>query len=258
MPDKDEPEGRLEARHEQNDPTMERPLTTSHKAPPGKSKDPGAFTVTCGIGEAQIHHYLMNLGAAVNVIPYSLYCSLKLGPLKPPKLLIKLGDKSCIWPVSLLEDLTLRVGDLVVPSDFYVLQMGDARDDDPPALILGRPFLFTTKTKIDMGIGLLSLTFGGKTSDFYIYGDDDRLMSLFILLGRINLTRYFNTLSCEQLLLSVVLHFRCFGSSRRKRALKTTFCAENITMADQTFGQSTECWEWTNNQKNMTHASSRS
>ncbi|CAM8982211.1 unnamed protein product [Rhodiola kirilowii] len=52
--------------------------------------------------------------------------------------------------------------------------MGGARDDEPPALILGRPFLFTTKTKIDMGTGLLSLAFGGKISDFYIYGDDDR------------------------------------------------------------------------------------
>ncbi|CAM8968750.1 unnamed protein product [Rhodiola kirilowii] len=174
MIDKNEPEGRLKARHEQNDPTTERTLATSHEALPEKSKDPGAFTVTCGIGETQIHHCLIDLGAAINVMPYSLYCSLGLGPLKPPRLLIELGDKSCIHPVGLLEDLTLHEGDLVVPADFYVLQMGDARNDDPPALILGRPFLFTTKTKIDMGIRLLSLAFGGKTSDFYVYGDADR------------------------------------------------------------------------------------
>ncbi|CAM8997282.1 unnamed protein product [Rhodiola kirilowii] len=165
-------EGRMEAK--QNDPMMERPLATSHETPPGKSKDPGAFTVTLGICETQIHHCLIDLGAAINVMPYSLYCSLKLGPLKPPRLLIELGDKTCIHPVGLLEDLTLHVGDLIVPADFYVLQMGDARNDDPLALILGRPFLCTTKTKIDMGIGLLSLAFDGKTSDFYIYGDDDR------------------------------------------------------------------------------------
>ncbi|CAM9002700.1 unnamed protein product [Rhodiola kirilowii] len=174
MIDKDELGGRLEARHEQHDQTMKHPLDTSHEAPLEKSKDPGAFTVTCGIGETQIHHCLIDLGAAVNAMPYSLYCPLKLGPLKLPKLLIELGDKSCIRHVGLLEDLTLRVGNLVVPADFYVLQMGDARNNDPPALILGRPFLFTTKTKIDMGMGLLSLAFGGKISDFYIYGDDDR------------------------------------------------------------------------------------
>ncbi|CAM8977902.1 unnamed protein product [Rhodiola kirilowii] len=91
-------------------------------------KDPGAFTVTCGIGETLIHHCLIDLGAAVNAMPYSLYCFLKLGPLKPPKLIIELGDKSCVRPIGLLEDLTLRVGDLVVPADFY---------EDPPTLILG-------------------------------------------------------------------------------------------------------------------------
>ncbi|CAM8951400.1 unnamed protein product [Rhodiola kirilowii] len=141
--DKDELGGRLEAKQEQNSPTMEHPLDTSRESP-GKSKDPGAFTVTSGIGETQIHHCLIDLGAAINAMPYSLYCLLKLGPLKPPELLVELGDKSCIRPVGLLEDLTFRVEDLVVPADFYVLQMGDARDYDPPALILGRPFLFAT------------------------------------------------------------------------------------------------------------------
>ncbi|CAM8999431.1 unnamed protein product [Rhodiola kirilowii] len=170
---KDELEDRLEARPNQHSPIMEHPLVTSHESP-GKSKDPGAFTVTCGIGETQIHHYLIDLGAAINVMPYSLYCSLGLGPLKPPRLSIELGDKSCVRPAGLLEDLTLRIGDLVVPADFYVLQMGGTRNDEPPRQILGRPFLHTTKTKIDMGIGLLSLAFGGKEGDFYVYENADR------------------------------------------------------------------------------------
>ncbi|CAM8956923.1 unnamed protein product [Rhodiola kirilowii] len=162
----------LEVKDEPEKSTVEFPLTTSQETPPGKCKDPGAFTVTCGVGETLIHHCLIDLGAAINAMPYSLYCSPKLGPLKSPKLLVELGDKFCIRPVGLLEDLTLRVGDLVVPVDFNVLQMGDARDDDPPALILGRPFLFATKTKIDMGSGLLSL--GDKTSNFLFYEDADR------------------------------------------------------------------------------------
>ncbi|CAM8986905.1 unnamed protein product [Rhodiola kirilowii] len=169
-----EPGRILVARPMQSDPLMRQPLSTGHETPSEKSKDPGAFTVTCGIGETQIPHCLIDLGAAINVMPYSLYCSLKLGSLKPPRLMIELGDRSCTRPDGLLENLTLREGDLLVPADFYVLQMGDSRNDVPPALILGRPFLFSTKTRIDMGTGLLSLAFGGKTEDFYIYGDDDR------------------------------------------------------------------------------------
>ncbi|CAM8959856.1 unnamed protein product [Rhodiola kirilowii] len=163
---------RLKAMLEQNDPTKEHPPDTSHEAPTEKSKDRGAFTVTCGIGETLIPHCLIDLGASVNAMPYALYCSLKLGPLKPPRLLITLEDKSCINPIGLLKDLTVGAGDIIVPADFYVLQMPNARHDEAPTLILGRPFLFATKTKIDMNTCQLSLAFGGKTTDFYIYGDD--------------------------------------------------------------------------------------
>ncbi|CAM8993624.1 unnamed protein product [Rhodiola kirilowii] len=47
-----------------------------------RTRDPGAFTVTCGIGNTLIPHYLIDLGASINVMPYDLYCSLKLGPME--------------------------------------------------------------------------------------------------------------------------------------------------------------------------------
>ncbi|CAM8997563.1 unnamed protein product [Rhodiola kirilowii] len=156
----------LEPRNEKNALMTERLLTWNHEAQLEMGKDPGAFTVTCGIGKAQIHHCLIDLGAAVNVLPYPLYCSLGLGPLKPPRLFIELGDKSCIHPVGVLENLMLRVGKLVVPADFYIIQTGDTSEDDPPTLILGWPFLYTTRAKIDISEGLLSLVFGGRISNF--------------------------------------------------------------------------------------------
>ncbi|CAM8944409.1 unnamed protein product [Rhodiola kirilowii] len=171
MTKKAEPELRMVVKPTQNDQMTMHSPTASQETPSGRSKDPGAFTVTCGIGKTQIPHCLIDLGAAINVMPYSLYCSLGLGPLKPPRLSIELGDRSCVRPTGLLEDLTLRVGDLAVPADFYVLQMEESRKGEPPGLILGRPFLHTTQTQIDMGIGLLSLSFGGKEADFYVYED---------------------------------------------------------------------------------------
>ncbi|CAM8902703.1 unnamed protein product [Rhodiola kirilowii] len=174
MTEKAEPELRMVVRPTQNDQMTMHSPTASQQTPSGKSKDPGAFTVTCGIGKTQIPHCLIDLGAAINVMPYSLYCSLGLGPLKPPRISIELGDKSCVLATGLLEDLTLRVGDITVPADFYVLQMEKSRKGEPPGLILGRPFLHTTQTRIDMGIGLLSLSFGGKEADFYVYEDANR------------------------------------------------------------------------------------
>ncbi|CAM8956682.1 unnamed protein product [Rhodiola kirilowii] len=155
-------------RNGQNGPTIVRALTSDHESQPERDKDPGAFTVTCGIGEAQIHKCLIDMGAAVNAMPYSLYYLLGLGPLKPPRSNIELGDKSCIKPIGMLEDLILDVGELVVATDFYVIETKETSEDGPPTLILGRPFLYATKAWIDMGKGLLSLTFGGKSSEFYI------------------------------------------------------------------------------------------
>ncbi|CAM8981991.1 unnamed protein product [Rhodiola kirilowii] len=171
---KNEEEIRLKPKNGQNGSIMERSLATNHVSQPEKGKDPGAFMVTCGIGESEIHHCLIDLEAAANVLPYHLYCSLGLGPLKPPKLFIELGDKSCICPVGVFEDLILRVGKLVVTADFYVIQTGDTSEDVPPTIILGWPFLYATRARIDMGESFLSLAFGGRISDFYIDDNNGR------------------------------------------------------------------------------------
>jgi hypothetical protein len=50
---------------------------------PLKYKDPGCPTITCMIGVSQIERALLDLGASVNLLPYSVYLQLGLGELKP-------------------------------------------------------------------------------------------------------------------------------------------------------------------------------
>ncbi|CAM8975390.1 unnamed protein product [Rhodiola kirilowii] len=139
-----------------------------------RTRDPGAFTVTCGIGSTLVPHCLIDLGASINVMPYDLYCSLKLGPVKPIKLTIELGNKSCVHPYGLLENLTLNVGEVVVPADFYVLQMEDTQTKESPTLILGRPILFAMKAEIVVAGGIIKLKYGGKVAEFRVFEDDHR------------------------------------------------------------------------------------
>ncbi|CAM8934176.1 unnamed protein product [Rhodiola kirilowii] len=165
---KNKKEKGLGPRNGQNGPIAKKNITWSHEVQLEMDKDPGALTVTCVIGESKIHHCLIDPGAAVNVLPFHLYCSLGLGPLKPPRISLEMGDKSCVQPVGVFEDLILSVGELFVAADFYVIRTEDTSNDNPPTIILGRPFLYSTKTKIDMGKGSLSLEFGGKNLDFCI------------------------------------------------------------------------------------------
>jgi hypothetical protein len=50
---------------------------------PLNDKDPGCPTITCMIGFSQIERALLDLGANVNLLTYSVYLQLGLGELKP-------------------------------------------------------------------------------------------------------------------------------------------------------------------------------
>nr|XP_027090190.1 uncharacterized protein LOC113711211 [Coffea arabica] len=55
------------------------------------------------------------------------------------------------------------------PADFYVLDMDDDHSPDPSPLLLGRPFMSTAQTKIDVNKGTLSMEFDGKIVHFNIF-----------------------------------------------------------------------------------------
>ena len=52
-----------------------------HKTPP-KYKDPGCPTISCTIGDYIMEHALLDLGASVNLMSFSVYQKLGLGELK--------------------------------------------------------------------------------------------------------------------------------------------------------------------------------
>ncbi|CAN6579303.1 unnamed protein product [Malus baccata var. baccata] len=56
------------------------------KLPP-KCKDPGSFTIPCVIGNTRFESAMLDLGASINVMPYSIYASMNLGELKNDRVL---------------------------------------------------------------------------------------------------------------------------------------------------------------------------
>ena len=55
-----------------------------------KYKDPGYPKISCFIGEHKIERALLDLGACVNLLPYSVFQSLNLGELKPTSITLLL------------------------------------------------------------------------------------------------------------------------------------------------------------------------
>ena len=55
-------------------------------------RDPGSFMVTIVIGNNQKVRAMLDLGAGVNLMPYSTYTRLGLGELKPTKMTLEMAD----------------------------------------------------------------------------------------------------------------------------------------------------------------------
>ncbi|XP_050136158.1 uncharacterized protein LOC126611878 [Malus sylvestris] len=106
-----------------------------HKLPP-KKKDPGSFTISCTIGE---------------------------GELKPTSVSLQLADRSVTYPLGILEDVIIKMDKFYLPADFIVLDM---EEDKEMPLILGRPFMATARTLIDVETGTLTLRVQGESVVF--------------------------------------------------------------------------------------------
>jgi len=136
-----------------------------NKLPP-KLKDPGAFTIPCSIGPLDIGRALCDLGASINLMPLSMMKKLGCGQPKPTRMTVTLADWSISYPFGVLEDVLVKVNELVFPADFVIMDM--AEDDETP-LILGRPFLATGRALIDVEMGQLMLRFHNEQVVFNIF-----------------------------------------------------------------------------------------
>ena len=131
---------------------------------PVKYKDPGCPTISVNIGGISVEKALLDLGASVNLFPYSMYKQLGLGELKPTSITLSLADRSIKIPKGTIEDVLIQVDRFYYSVDFVIL------DTEPVAvgtnhvpIILGRPFLATSNAIINCHNGVMQLTFGNMT-----------------------------------------------------------------------------------------------
>ena len=135
-----------------------------------KYKDPGCLTISVNIGGTLVEKALLDLGASINLLPFSMYKQLGLGELKPTTITLSLADRSIKIPKGTIEDVLIMVEKFYYPVDFVVL------DTEPVTvganhvpIILGRPFLATSNAIINCWNGVMQLTFGNMTLELNIF-----------------------------------------------------------------------------------------
>nr|CAN64113.1 hypothetical protein VITISV_008523 [Vitis vinifera] len=124
---------------------------------PLKYKDPGCPTISVMIRGKVVEKALLDLGASVNLLPYSVYKQLGLGELKPTSITLSLADRSVKIPRGIIEDVLVQVDNFYYPVDFVVLDTDHlVKEANYAPIILGRN-------------GLMQLTFGNMTLELNIF-----------------------------------------------------------------------------------------
>ena len=137
---------------------------------PVKYKDPGSPTISVTIGGNCIDKSLLDLGASVNLMPFSVYKQLGLGELKPTNITLSLADRSVKIPKGIVEDVLVKIDKFYYPVDFVVLDTEPiASEPNHVPIILGRPFLATANAIINCRNGVMQLTFGNMTMELNIF-----------------------------------------------------------------------------------------
>ena len=137
---------------------------------PVKYKDPGCPTISVNIGGTHVEKALLDLGASVNLLPYSVYKQLGLGGLKPTTITLSLADRSVKIPRGVIEDVLVQVDKFYYPVDFVVLDTDPiVKEANYVPIILGRPFLATSNAIINCRNGVMQLTFGNMTLELNIF-----------------------------------------------------------------------------------------
>nr|GEY85354.1 hypothetical protein [Tanacetum cinerariifolium] len=114
---------------------------------PSKEEDPGIFTIPCYIGDFHINNVLADLGASISFMPYTMYENLGLGEPKPTRMSLELSDRSIQHPQGIVENVLIKFYKIFFAIDSVILDMPK---DSRILIILGRPFLATTRAMIDV------------------------------------------------------------------------------------------------------------
>nr|GEY32897.1 reverse transcriptase domain-containing protein [Tanacetum cinerariifolium] len=113
---------------------------------PEKLRDPGKFLILCGFSELKCKAQT-NVGASINLMPLSVWKKLGLPELISTHMTLELANRAICTTAGISRDVFFLVGKFTLSADFVIV---DYERDPRVPLILGRPFLQTTRALIDV------------------------------------------------------------------------------------------------------------
>jgi hypothetical protein len=126
---------------------------------PAKRGDPGRPVITITIGAYTFKNALCDFGSSINIMTKVIYKKINGSPLLYTTMFLQLADLSLCHPEGILDDICLGVGRSYMAADFVVVETGGSEN---APIILGRPFLATTKAIIYADAAKIVFTINGR------------------------------------------------------------------------------------------------
>src|SRR3954462_4608940 len=114
---------------------------------PIKKKDPGAAAIPCTIKNRMFKKVLIDSGSSVSLMPLSIFKKLELGKISESETKLKFADHTIKKSYGIAEDVLVEIDKFVFPVDFHIL---DIPEDKETPILLGRPFLLTSRCNFDI------------------------------------------------------------------------------------------------------------
>ncbi|XP_070009784.1 uncharacterized protein [Nicotiana sylvestris] len=130
-----------------------------------KLEDPDAFTIPCTIGSADFTKALCDLGANIDLMPYSVFKTLGIRKPRPTSMRLQMADRTMKMLLGIIDDVLVKVDKFILPANFVIL---DCEVDYGVPIILGRPFLATGKALVDVEEGELTFRVGDEKVTFHV------------------------------------------------------------------------------------------
>ncbi|XP_070034598.1 uncharacterized protein [Nicotiana tomentosiformis] len=130
-----------------------------------KLEDLGAFTITCTIESVEFAKALYDVGASINLMPYSVFKSLGIGKPRPTSMRLQMANRTMKRLLGVIENVLVRVDKFILPANFMIL---DCEVDYEVPIIFGRPFLATGKALVDVEAGEPTFRVGDEKAVFHV------------------------------------------------------------------------------------------
>jgi hypothetical protein len=126
-----------------------------------KKDDLGVPTIECTINRSSFQKAICDTRSGINTMAKVTYEYLyDTMPLEPTYAQLQMADQTFHFVEGLVKDGPIQIDNHFIPTNFLVVDMGE--DEYNPPIILGRPFLSTTKAIIYITTGEVHFQFHSK------------------------------------------------------------------------------------------------